>query len=196
MVQVFLVDDDATVRKSLARALREEGFGVEEFESAEAFLARSEPPRHGPTKSKVLIDAGHAVIEQVAADREACAELAVQRQRYSRLTLREREVLRGVVNGRLNKQIAGDLGLVEQTIKWHRAHIMERMHVRTVAELMYVAARLGVGARSAQTQANRPISLNQSSAFEPPGARQESIDDIFESKSMTHLHDTRATSPQ
>ena len=66
----------------------------------------------------------------------------------SRLTAREREVLEGIVAGRLNKQIAGDLGIVEQTVKFHRAHLMERMQARTVAELMIIAARLGIGTRA------------------------------------------------
>jgi FixJ family two-component response regulator len=199
MEQVFLVDDDAAVRKSLARVLREEGFGVEEFESAEAFLARGDPPDVGcivldvtmpgldglelqarlrdgrrrlpivfltgygdipmsvhaiksgatdfltkPVKSRVLIDAVRTAIEHAAADGQAQAEISVQQQRLATLTAREREVLQGLVKGRLNKQIAGDLGVVEQTVKWHRAHIMERMQARTVAELMHMAARLGV----------------------------------------------------
>jgi FixJ family two-component response regulator len=148
MVQVFLVDEDEAVRKSLARVLRDEGFGVEEFESTEAFLARPEPAADGPVRSKVLIDAAHPAIEQIADDRQARAELAVQQQRFSTLTARERDVLRGLVKGRLNKQIAGDLGVVEQTVKWHRAHIMERMKARSVAELMYMAARLGFDAYS------------------------------------------------
>ncbi len=62
----------------------------------------------------------------------------------TRLRAREREVLAAVVDGKLNKQIAADLGVVEQTVKFHRARIMERMHARTVAELMHMAARLGV----------------------------------------------------
>ena len=52
-------------------------------------------------------------------------------------------MLDGVVAGKLNKQIAADLGIVEQTVKFHRARIMERMQVHTVAELMHLAARLG-----------------------------------------------------
>ena len=53
-------------------------------------------------------------------------------------------MLEGLVAGRLNKQIAADLGVVEQTVKFHRSRIMERMQVRTVAELMHVAVRAGV----------------------------------------------------
>ena len=64
--------------------------------------------------------------------------------RLATLTSREREVLVAVVKGKLNKQIAADLGIVEQTVKFHRARIMERMQTRTVAELMHMAARLGI----------------------------------------------------
>jgi FixJ family two-component response regulator len=199
MELVFLIDDDAGVRRSLARVLNDEGFGVEEFDSAEAFLARAEPPVEGcivldvtmpgldglelqarlreagrdlpivfvtgygdipmsvqaikagatdfltkPVSSRVLIAAVRTAIDNAVTDRQARSELAVHRQRLSTLTVREREVLEGLVKGRLNKQIAGDLCIVEQTVKWHRAHIMERMHARTVAELMHIAARLGV----------------------------------------------------
>jgi len=66
------------------------------------------------------------------------------RQRFETLTPREREVLAALAAGRLNKQIASDLGIVEQTVKFHRARIMERMQAKTVAELMHIAARLGV----------------------------------------------------
>jgi FixJ family two-component response regulator len=49
--------------------------------------------------------------------------------------------LTAVVAGKLNKQIAFDLGIVEQTVKYHRAHIMERMQAKSVAELMHLVAR-------------------------------------------------------
>jgi FixJ family two-component response regulator len=54
-------------------------------------------------------------------------------------------VLIAVTAGRLNKQIAADLGIVEQTVRFHRARIMGRMQAKTVAELMLIAARLGIG---------------------------------------------------
>ena len=73
------------------------------------------------------------------------------------LTAREREVLEGIVAGRLNKQIAGDLGIVEQTVKFHRAHLMERMQARTVAELMMIAARLGIGTKNRRAGRARRI---------------------------------------
>ena len=61
------------------------------------------------------------------------------------LTPREREVLAGIVRGRLNKQIAGDLGIAEKTIKYHRGNLMRKMKVRTVADLVKVAERAGIG---------------------------------------------------
>ena len=55
-------------------------------------------------------------------------------------------MLAALTAGRLNKQIAADLGVVEQTVKFHRARIMERMQAKTIAELMHIAGRLGIGA--------------------------------------------------
>jgi FixJ family two-component response regulator len=63
------------------------------------------------------------------------------RKRLDALTPREREVLTAIVEGKLNKQIAFDLGIVEQTVKYHRARIMERMQAKSVAELMHIVAR-------------------------------------------------------
>ena len=54
-------------------------------------------------------------------------------------------MLDALAQGKLNKQIAADLGVVEQTVKFHRARIMERMQAKTVAELMHIAARAGIG---------------------------------------------------
>ncbi len=54
-------------------------------------------------------------------------------------------MLAAVTAGKLNKEIASELGIVEQTVKFHRARIMERMQVSSVAELMFVAAKLGIG---------------------------------------------------
>lgn len=62
------------------------------------------------------------------------------------LTERERQVLKQVVAGRMNKQIAADLGTVEKTIKFHRANLMRKMGVRSVAELVKLAERAGIGA--------------------------------------------------
>lgn len=61
------------------------------------------------------------------------------------LTTRERQVLEHLVAGRLNKQIAADLGTVEKTIKYHRANLMRKMGVRTFADLVKLAQRAGIG---------------------------------------------------
>jgi FixJ family two-component response regulator len=61
------------------------------------------------------------------------------------LTPREREVLAGIVAGRLNKQIAADLGTVEKTIKFHRGNLMRKLNVRSVADLVRIAERAGIG---------------------------------------------------
>ena len=99
-----------------------------------------------PVGAPALASAVRAAFAESAAIRRARADSTVCEQRLATLTPRDREVLAGVVKGRLNKQIAADLGIVEQTVKFHRARIMERMQVRTAAELMHVAARLGIPA--------------------------------------------------
>lgn len=65
--------------------------------------------------------------------------------RVNRLTCRELEVLRHVIAGRLNKQIAGDLGTVEKTIKVHRSRMMRKMGVRTVADLVRLTEKISLG---------------------------------------------------
>jgi FixJ family two-component response regulator len=71
------------------------------------------------------------------------------RERYGRLTPREREVLPLVVAGLLNKQIAGELAASERTVKFHRAHIMKKMEAESLADLVRMAERLGVRPRRA-----------------------------------------------
>jgi FixJ family two-component response regulator len=97
-----------------------------------------------PVKDRDLLAAVRNAIEIDRAAREAQAEMGALRQRLASLTPREREVLAHVVAGRLNKQIAADLGTVEKTIKVHRARIMEKMAVRSLADLVRVAERLGL----------------------------------------------------
>jgi len=102
-----------------------------------------------------------AAVSQAAARhaqaRQQHGELDALRQRYDGLTEREREVLSALCRGQLNKQIAGELGIVEQTVKFHRARIMERMGAATVAALMYQAARLALlSQEKAQAPAIRP----------------------------------------
>jgi FixJ family two-component response regulator len=71
-------------------------------------------------------------------------EVAALRERYARLTAREREVMAHVVSGLLNKQIAGEVGASERTVKFHRAHVMGKMQADSLAELVRMAARLGL----------------------------------------------------
>ena len=69
------------------------------------------------------------------------------RRRFETLTERERAVMAGVVAGRLNKQIAGDLGTSEKTVKTHRSHVMHKMAAESVPDLVRMADRLKVSAR-------------------------------------------------
>jgi DNA-binding CsgD family transcriptional regulator len=86
-----------------------------------------------------------AQAEQLDADlRRESAELSCIEERLSSLTRRQLEVLRHVVAGRRNKQIASDLGTALQTIKVHRARMMKKMKVRSIAELAQLAVRAGV----------------------------------------------------
>ncbi len=103
-----------------------------------------------PVSSATLLHAIRAAIAQDACARQTRVEMATVKQRFAMLTKREREVLDGIVKGRLNKQIASDLGIVEQTVKFHRARIMDRMQAHTVAELMHMAAKLDIEAATKQ----------------------------------------------
>jgi FixJ family two-component response regulator len=200
---VFIVDDDAPLRKALARLLRENGWQTASYESAEAFLAQRDPSAPGcllldvnlpgldglelqrrladdgpalpivfltghgdipmsvraiksgavdfltkPAGAYALHAAVQTAIAQDARSRQALADTTSLHQRFASLTEREREVLAGLSAGKLNKQIAEDLGIVEQTVKFHRARIMERMQARTVAELMHMVASAEVPAPS------------------------------------------------
>jgi FixJ family two-component response regulator len=199
---VFVVDDDASVRRSTERLVRPLGFAVQTFASAREFLdgARLEKPGclvldvrlpgssgldlqrelaqrgveipiifltgHGdiamtvramkagavefltkPVKSRDLLAAIHGAIERGRVSRQARREVEALRERYERLTPREREVLPLVVAGLLNKQIAGELAASERTVKFHRAHIMKKMQAESLAELVRMVERLGLGAQ-------------------------------------------------
>lgn len=83
-------------------------------------------------------------LRQDRLQREQHATLAEAREREARLTAREHEVFERVVRGWLNKQVAGDLGISEKTVKVHRANVMSKLGVQSVAELVRLAARLGI----------------------------------------------------
>jgi FixJ family two-component response regulator len=97
-----------------------------------------------PLRKQQLLDAIEQALARDRAAREERAKLGDLRARYESLTRREREVIAHVVSGLLNKQIAAKLNTVEKTIKFHRAHIMEKMQAGSLAELVRMAADLGV----------------------------------------------------
>jgi FixJ family two-component response regulator len=98
-----------------------------------------------PVDGEDLVAAVRNAIEMDRLGRAAQADLASLRLRLASLTPREREVLAHVVAGRLNKQIAADLGIVEKTIKVHRARVMEKMAAPSLADLVRIAERIGIG---------------------------------------------------
>lgn len=98
-----------------------------------------------PFRNQELID---AVKEGIAIDRESRKKLVEEielKKRYESLTAREREVFALVTAGSLNKQIAQQLGTSERTIKAHRAQVVLKMNADSVADLVRMADRLGVG---------------------------------------------------
>ena len=196
---VFVVDDDAAIRKAVSRLLRSAGIAVTVFESPREFLAQYDPNTPGclvldlampgfnglqlqtvlgergsilpiiflsghgdvsksvqamkggafdfltkPVNAKNLLPAIRAAIERGAVARREQAELFEIRARLDTLTPREREVLEHVATGKLNKQVAGDLGITEATVKMHRARVIAKMKVQSVAELARLTERCGI----------------------------------------------------
>jgi FixJ family two-component response regulator len=196
---VFVVDDDASMRRSLDTLLRSLGLDVRLFASAQEFMSAERPDAPGcivldvrmpgmsglafqqelakagialpvifvtghgdvpmtvramkagavefltkPFDDQVLLDAVHAAIERDRSRRRDAAGLAGLQGRYRSLTEREREVMKLVVTGQANKQIAAELGLSLVTIKVHRGQVMRKMQARSVAELVRMADRLGL----------------------------------------------------
>jgi FixJ family two-component response regulator len=196
---VFVVDDDASVRRSLARLLRTAGWNVETLSTAREFLRRapvsepacvvldvrmpeiSGPELHSqmresglslpvifltaygdvPTSVEAMkrgavdfllkpVDAAVLLQTVARAVESHTAELSQQsgRQdiagRLGRLTTRERQVLDAVIRGCRNKQIAADLGISEKTVKVHRGRVMDKMEVRSVAELVHLCEAAGL----------------------------------------------------
>jgi FixJ family two-component response regulator len=95
-----------------------------------------------PISDTVLLSTVEAAVSrdlQAFREREDLMSLA---KRWKSLTVREREVMSQIIRGRLNKQIAGDLNIVEKTVKVHRARVMEKMGVRSVAGLVHIAEKL------------------------------------------------------
>ena len=104
---------------------------------AEDFLSK-------PVAADVLFAAIDRAIARDRADHEGRRQRDAMRARVDALTPTERKVFHGVVLGKLNKQIAAELGSVERTIKWHRHNVMEKLQVGSLAEMVSLAERLGL----------------------------------------------------
>lgn len=97
-----------------------------------------------PFRDQDLLDAIHVALERDRARRQQESEMIVLRERFESLTPREQEVLPLVVSGRLNKQIAAELGTSEITVKVHRASVMRKMQADSLPDLVKMAVRLGL----------------------------------------------------
>jgi len=197
--KVYLVDDEADLRRALERLLRAEGHDVEGFGSADEFLDRVPPEAPGcvvldvampgldglamqqrlrargglmpivfltghgdipmsvlavkagavdfltkPVKGADLLRAVGAALELAEQQQAMRAELADVQSRAAQLTPREREVFAHVIAGRLNKVIGDRIGTTEQTVKVHRARVMEKLGARSVADLVRIGQRIGI----------------------------------------------------
>jgi len=201
---VFLIDDDASVRRGLTRLIQSAGHQVQSFASAREFLEsdfQTGGPAclvldvrmpglsgldlqaelqaanvilpiifitgHGnipmsvtamktgavdfltkPVQDTVLLRSVNEALARAEREGAERAEIEIIRGRADTLTPREREVMALVVKGLRNKQIASELGTVEKTIKVHRARVMEKMRVGSVAELVGVAEKIGIPPKS------------------------------------------------
>ena len=101
-----------------------------------------------PVDHAVLVAVVRKALERQAGERERTREREASRALVARLSAREREVLAHVIRGRLNKQIAADLDIAEQTVKQHRGRVMEKLEVRSVPELVRVCQATGLFAPS------------------------------------------------
>ena len=97
-----------------------------------------------PFKDDVLLDAIRGAIDHSRAALRLESEMRLLRKRYESLTAREREVMALVVSGLLNKQVGGELGISEITVKAHRGQMMRKMKADSLPELVTMAAKLGL----------------------------------------------------
>jgi FixJ family two-component response regulator len=97
-----------------------------------------------PVRHQDLLDAIHLAIDKDRDHRETESSVAKIRANLATLTQREREVLEHVVAGRLNKQIAADIGISMATVKLHRGHVMQKMQAVSLAELVRMVDRIGL----------------------------------------------------
>jgi FixJ family two-component response regulator len=95
-----------------------------------------------PVEADALLDAIHRALAQSRAALTRSAEAGEVARRLAKLTPREREVLDLVVTGRLNKQIAAELGAAEKTVKVHRGRVMKKMEAESVADLVRMTQKM------------------------------------------------------
>ncbi len=99
-----------------------------------------------PVDGETLVSVVNKAVLEDAARRKSRRQLSDLQTRYARLSVRERQVLEMVVNGALNKQISAELGAAERTVKAHRAHVMAKMGVSSLADLVRAVVQLNVPA--------------------------------------------------
>jgi RNA polymerase sigma factor (sigma-70 family) len=97
-----------------------------------------------PFRDQDLLDAVQSALERDRARRQREAGIATLRERFESLSAREREVVAMVVSGMLNKQIAAEIGIMENTVKVHRSRAMEKMQAKSLADLVKMVERLGI----------------------------------------------------
>jgi FixJ family two-component response regulator len=101
-----------------------------------------------PFRDQDLIDSVHLALERDKVRRRQEADVSALRERFESLTPREREILPLVVSGLLSKQIAAVIGTSEATVKVHRSQLTRKMGAQSVAELVRMAAKLGISIQS------------------------------------------------
>ena len=196
---VFVIDDDESMRRSLATLLRSVGLDARVFSSPQEFTRAERPDAAGclvldvrlpglsglafqeqlakdgialpiifisghgdvpmtvramkagavefltkPFDDQVLLDAINGAIDRDRGRRRHALQLAELQARYRELTERERQIFKLVIDGRLNKQIAAELGLSVVTVKVHRGQVMRKMEAKAVVDLVRMADQLGI----------------------------------------------------
>ena len=103
-----------------------------------------------PFRDQDLLDAIQLGLERDRARRQHEAEISLLQERFASMTQREREVITLVVAGKLNKQIAAEIGITENTVKVHRSRAMEKMQAQSLADLVRMVERLQIPAHAIQ----------------------------------------------